>query len=87
MINKAKTKEVWKGIKRLVCLKSKGSISPSKLIINDHEITNVKAIADQMNKFFSNIGKSLASAVPKPNLPFNYYLDKPQASRFFLISD
>ena len=84
MINKAKTKEVWKGIKRLVCLKSKGSISPSKLIINDHEITNVKAIAHQMNKFFSNIGKSLASAVPKPNLPFNYYLDKPRPLDFFL---
>ena len=56
---------------------------PSKLIINEQEITNDKAIADQLNKFFSNIGKNLASAVPKPNLPFNYYLDKPQASSFF----
>ena len=37
-----------------------------------------------MNKFFSNIGKNLASAVPKPNLPFNCCLDKPQASSFFL---
>ena len=85
MINKAKTKEIWEGIKKLICLKSKGSTSPSKLIINEHEITNDKAIADHLNKFFSNTGKNLASAVPKPNLPFNCYpLDKPQASSFFL---
>ena len=58
---------------------------PSKLIINEHEITNDKAIADQLNKGFSNIGKNLALTVPKPNLPFNCYLDKPQASSFFLI--
>ena len=82
MMNKAKTKEIWEGIKQLICLKS---TLPSKLIINEHEITNDKAIADHLNKFFSNTGKNLASAVPKPNLPFNCYpLDKPQASSFFL---
>ena len=57
---------------------------PSKLIINEHEITNDKAISYQLNKFFSNIGKNLALTVPKPNLPVNCYLDKPQASSFFL---
>ena len=84
IINKTKTKEIWKGINQLICFKSKGSMLPSKLIINEHEITNDKAIADQLNKFFSNIGKNLALTVPKPNLPFNCYLDKPQASSFFL---
>ena len=53
IINKTKTKEIWKGINQLICLKSKGSMLPSKLIINEHEITNDKAIADQLNKFFS----------------------------------
>ena len=84
LINKAKTKEIWKGIKPLICLKPKGSTLPSKLIINEHEITNDKATADLFTKFFSNIGKNLALAVPKPNLPFSYYLDTPQASSFFL---
>ena len=52
MIHKAKTKEIWKGIiKQLICLKSNGFTSPSKLIINKHEITNDKAIADQLNRF------------------------------------
>ena len=82
--NKGRTKEIWKGIKQLICLKSKGSNSPNKLIIDGHEIKNDKAIADELNKFFSNIGKNLASTIPKPNLPYNYYLDKPQASSFFL---
>ena len=35
MINKAKPKEIWKGRKQLICLKSKGSPLPSKLIINE----------------------------------------------------
>ena len=39
--------------------KSKGSTLPSKLIINEHEITNDKAIADQPYKVVSNIGKKL----------------------------
>jgi len=78
MINKEKTKKIWKGIKQLLCLKSKGSTLPSKLIINEQWITNDKAIADQLlNKFFSepSIRNNLASAVPKPNLPFNCYLN------------
>lgn len=68
MINKGRTKEIWKRIKQLICLKSKGLNSPNKLIINGHEIKNDKAIADELNKFFSNIGKNLASTIPKPNL-------------------
>ena len=55
-------------------------------IIQPHRRNLHKVIADQFNKFFSNIGKNLASAVPKPNLAFDYYLDKPQASSFFLIT-
>ena len=84
VINKAKRREVWKGINQLICLKSNGSTLPSKLIINEHETTSHKVIADQFNIFFSNIGKNLASAVPKPNLAIDYYLDKPQASSFSL---
>ena len=46
--------KLWKGIKQLLCLKSKGSTLPGKLIINEQEITNDKAIADKLlNKFFS----------------------------------
>ena len=58
-------KKLWKGIKQLLCLKSKGSTLPGKLIINEQEITNDKAIADQLlNKFFSesSIRNNLALA-------------------------
>ena len=65
VINKAKTKEIWKGIKQLICLKPKDSTLRSKLIINEHEITNDKAIAHQLNKFFSNIGKKLGISCTK----------------------
>ena len=65
VINKAKTKEIWKGIKQLICLKPKDSTLCSKLIINEHEITNDKAIAHQLNKFFSNIGNKLGISCTK----------------------
>ena len=73
-------KKLWKGIKQLLCLKFKGSILPSKLIINEQEISGTfdKATADQLlNKFFSEsrIRNNLALAVPKPNLPFHCYLN------------
>ena len=37
-----------------------------------------------MKYMICNMKKNLASAVPKPNVPFDCYLDKPQASSFFL---
>ena len=35
-----------------------------------------------MKYMICNMKKNLASAVPKPNVPFDCYLDKPQASSF-----
>ena len=78
MINKERTNKNSKGIKQLLHLKSKGSSLPGKLIINEQEITIDKATADQLlNKFFSesSIRNNLALTVPKPNLPFNCYLN------------
>jgi len=52
-----KNKEIQKGIKQLLCLKSKDSTLPSKLIIiNEQKITNDN---DQLNKLFSSTGKKL----------------------------
>ena len=49
------------------------------------KLQNDKAIADQYwINYFLVLEKNLASAVPKPNLPFNCYLDKPQVYSFFL---
>ena len=52
MVNKTKTKQIWKGIKQLISLKSRGSTSPIKLIIDGWEIKNDKDIANQLNFFF-----------------------------------
>ena len=49
-----KNKKKMERNKATLCLKSKGSTWPSKLIINVQEITIDKAIPDQLlNKFFS----------------------------------
>ena len=83
--NKTNTKEIWKGIRQIITLKSKSSFTPNKLVKDGHEIKNVKEIANEFNNYFSNIGKNLASAIPTTNLSFEHYLDSPQASSFYLF--
>ena len=82
--NKSNTKEVWKGIRQIITLKSKGSFIPSKLVKDEHEIKDIRATANEVNNFFSSTGSNLASAVPATNVTCEHYLDKPQVSSFLL---
>ena len=51
------------GIKRIffISLKHNPSFVPSKLIINNFEITEVTGIANEFNTYFANIGNRLAN--------------------------
>ena len=68
--NKTNTKEIWKGIRQIITLKSKRFFTPNKLVKDGHEIKNVKEIANEFNNYFSNIGKkfSLCYSNNKPLL-------------------
>ena len=57
MTNKTNTKEIWKGIRQIITLKSKSSFTPNKLVKDGHEIKNVKEIANEFNNYFSNIAQ------------------------------
>ena len=47
---------------------------PYCLIINKSEVTNKKIIAEKFNKFFIDIGVTLATNIPKSKNHFTRYL-------------
>ena len=49
---------------------------PKSLIINEVDISDEKEIATNLNKYFSNVGKNLASKIQKSKKHFNAYLNK-----------
>jgi len=59
-INKTNLKTTWKLIGNLIKRKTKSQVCPVKIIFNNHEFTDKKDIADQLNNFFSNVGSELA---------------------------
>ena len=83
--NMCNIKQVWTGIRQLIRFKPKQSQVPNRIIKSNKEtITNAKDIADEFNIFFSNVGKNLATKIPKTNVSFKKYLDNPQSSSFAL---
>ena len=69
-------KQLWKILKRMVPNKNNKDASIKRLVQDDgSEITCPKGIADHFNKFFVNVGVSLASKfsldTPKVNPPVN----------------
>ena len=43
---------------------TKSSIPPTKIAVNKTDIFDAEKIADEFNKFFTNIGTDLASKIP-----------------------
>ena len=49
---------------------------PKKLIIQKKEITEIKDIAEEFNKFSTNVGLSLAKNVPNSSNLFTSFLNQ-----------
>ena len=83
--NQTNIKNVWKGIRQLISLKTKDSLKPNKLIKDNQEITDPKLIANEFNNYFATIGPWLASEIPSCGTrTHEAYLDNPHSSSFFL---
>jgi len=83
--NQSNVKNVWKGIRQLVTLKSKDSFKPNRLVKDNQEITDVKSIANEFNNYFATIGSRLATEIPSCGaFAHKIYLDNPSSSSFFL---
>ena len=73
-ILKRHVKETWKGIRNLINVSKKATTNIDKIVENGTEITNPIEIADALNTFYVNIGKSVEQKIPKGKTQFSNYL-------------
>ena len=66
-------RETWKGIKNLINVSKKATTNIDKIIENGKETSNPIEIADALNTFYVNIGKSVEQKIPKSKTPFYNY--------------
>ena len=83
--NATNLKKIWSGIKDIVNFNKKGSRGiPTHLKEGDREITDAREMANQFNKHFSSIGKTIGDSISLVNrCPLNY-IDSEYAQSFFL---
>ena len=68
-------KRIWATNKKITgSKKSSGTLFPKRLVVNDLEFFNKKAIAGNFNKIFSEIGTKLASKIPHSLISFEHFL-------------
>jgi len=79
-------KNTWRTIKDIICDSGKNN-APKKFIINDLPCSDLQTIADEFNKYFMDIGPSLANDIMQPNnLTYNDYLKNNITSSFELLT-
>ena len=75
---------MWRGIKNIINLKPLNTSLPSKILINNTELTDCKSIANAFNDFFSNIGRNLASSIPFGNASAMTFMPPAQEECIYL---
>ena len=81
--HKSDLKASWKILKTVINKGTKGKL-PKLFRDGEKEVTNPKDIADRFNKFFTNIGPTLAKSISKSSsLPLKYLNEKIKESVLF----
>lgn len=75
--NQSNLKKTWEGIRKLININKKINVSIEKIDKDNREISNNDEIADCMNHFFVNIGKSVEEKIPNVDTSFSSYLAHP----------
>ena len=78
------TKRLWKGIKQIIHFKSKVKNIIMKIVNGENEINNSVDIANAFNDYFSNIGTTLASKIPRVGVSPMQYLTGYSSDNFFI---
>ena len=84
--NNQNIKNIWKGIKQLITLKPRCNNIPTKIIKDNHEITNTRDICQAFNDYFSNVGKNLADTIPTTNTTPSSTMGEPVINSFFMYA-
>ena len=67
--NQSNVKKTWEGIRGLLNVSKKSDIQIDNLLHNNVTYTNPNKMADVMNSFFVNIGKTVENKIPQANKP------------------
>jgi len=80
--SKDNLKFTWKIIGQLIQRKTKGQALPTRISVNDKVYVKEADIAEEFNKFFVNIGPSLADKIKNdcPTNPVDYISNSPSSS-------
>ena len=78
---KGDAKKTWSFIKAILGQCTTKSSTPStKITVNKTDSFDTKKIADEFNKFFTNIGADLANKIPNASKRFDFYIIKVDTS-------
>ena len=65
------------GIKQIIQINPQVNQLISKIVLENCEITDPKAIANAFNNYFANIGANLASSIPSASKTGNEFMSPP----------
>ena len=77
-------KRIWQGIKQIIQINPQVNQLISKIVLENCEITDPKAIANAFNNYFANIGANLASSIPSASKTGNEFMPPPICDSLFL---
>ena len=79
-------KQIWTEINRICSFrKTKSKPQISKLIINNHEVTDPETICEEFNKYFCTVGSKLSESIAEVEANnFNKFLPAPLMNSIFL---
>ena len=75
--NKTNLKITWKLIGSIIQRKTKSQISPTKIISKNQEYTKSKDIANQLNDYFTNVGRELANNIEDTGEDVTKFIQNP----------
>ena len=68
-------KTAWTTIKEIISFKkSTGTLFPKRLVVNELDVFDKKAVAENFNKFFSEIGPKFSFKIPLSLTSFEHFL-------------
>ena len=82
--HKGNLKNTWREINNILGKRKESSFPDNFTIDGEHFASQPNDIYNSFNKFFTNIGSSLASKIPASGTHFYDYLHNPNGPSFFL---
>lgn len=85
MTNSKDNKRIWSGIKQIIQFKPKTNLRVIKIVHNNVQISDPKAVAEVFNNYFASIGTNLSNTIYQSStLPMGY-LNNPLSKSFFFF--